>query len=52
MKEQQPMKATLIELLRRIPRDAWAVINELNGWSYYTNIGKVTNDAADEIERL
>ena len=42
-------QATTIDLLRRIDPQAWATIEEPNGWSYSTNIGTLVHRAADEI---
>jgi len=42
----------LVQLLRRIRRGTWAEVREIQGWSFNTDIGKLTNDAADQIEAL
>jgi hypothetical protein len=44
------VKTPLVDLLRRVSVDSWAEITEPNGWSYHTNIGRVTHEAADIIE--
>ena len=45
-------KANITDLLRNITINSIATIKESSGWSYNSNIGHITNEAADEIERL
>ena len=43
-------KTPITDLLRNIKIDAHCKIEEPNGWSYYTNIGHITHEAADKID--
>jgi len=45
-------EATTLDLLKSIPRDAWAEVTDPNGWSRHVNIGHLAQRASNEIERL
>lgn len=50
--EDRACRATLVEQLRSINKEAWAGIENPNDWSYQTNIGNLVHQAADHIEML
>jgi cell division protein FtsB len=52
MTELKGCKTPITDLLRKIPIGSWLMVTEPNGWSYSTNIGNLTNQAADEIDAL